>query len=66
MKLIGDLMTAGELKEKVLKKRYRTDVHVIGHLESCVEGQPDSWYHIHSDEQIPVNVGVSLNLRNTP
>ena len=56
-------MTALELKKKYLRKPQIDKVHVIGFLESCVEGQPDSYFHIHSDEQIPENVGLYLKIR---
>ena len=64
MKIVGDLMKAGELKEKVLKKKYRDDVSVVGHLIACAVDQYDLWYHIHDDEQIPVNVDVSLKIHS--
>lgn len=63
MKIVGDLMKAGELKEKIVKGKYRNHISVVAHLEACAVGQCDSWYHIHDDEQIPVNVGVSLKIR---
>lgn len=60
MKIVSDLMTAGELKEKILKAKYR-DLYVIGRLEAVVDG--DCYWHIHNDEQIPFNVEVLLKVR---
>ena len=62
MKIVGDKMTAGELKERVLKKPFR-GCNVIGKLDAVVKGGHDSFCHIHSDEQIPVNVGVFIKFR---
>ena len=57
-------MTAKEFKEKYLKEEEVDKFSVIGHLSSVVKGQRDSWYHIHDDEQIPENVGISLHMRS--
>ena len=63
MKIFRDKMTAGELKERIIKKAYRDRITVIGKLDAVVEGGHDHFYHIRSDEQIPVNVGVLLRVR---
>lgn len=62
MKIVGDKMTAGELKEKVLKKAFG-EASVIGKLDVVVKGECDHYCHIHDDEQIPANVGVLIKLR---
>ena len=61
--MIGDLMTAGELKNKIVKKKYRDKLVVIGKLDAVVKDGSDHYYHIHNDEQIPYNVGVLLSVR---
>jgi len=62
MKIVGDKMTAAQLKEKVLIKAVR-GAHVLGTLEAVVSGECDSYYHIHDNEQIPANVGVLIKIR---
>ena len=62
MKIVGDLMTAGELKERILKSKYR-NILVIGKLETVVDGGTDHYWHIHDKEQIPVKVDVLLKAR---
>ena len=47
---------------RLLKKKLQ-GMPVIGYLESVVEGEPDSYFPILDDEQIPVNVGISIKLR---
>jgi len=41
-------MTAQELKEKVLKKKYVNCASVLG-----IISEAKTWYHIHNDEEIP-------------
>jgi hypothetical protein len=60
--IVGNKEIAKELKAKILKKGYQ-ELHIIGHLESIVKNQPDLYYHIHDDEQIPLNVGVYVKVR---
>ena len=55
-----DCITAGDLKKRVFKKKYVDSFHVIGHISAVTADGKDSWYHIHSDEQVPVNVGISF------
>jgi len=62
MNVVKDIETAGELKKRLLKKKLQ-GMPVIGYLESVVEGEPDSYFPILDDEQIPVNVGISIKLR---
>jgi hypothetical protein len=57
-------MTALEFKTQYVKPEEVDKFSVIGHLSSVVAGQRDSWYHIHDNEQIPDNVGISLHLRS--
>ncbi len=63
MKIVGDKMTARELKNKVVKKAYFDKVAVVGKLEAVIEGGCDNYYLIHNDEQIPVNVSVLIGIR---
>ena len=53
-------MTALELKKRFIKSKELHKVGVSGHLSSCVVNGRDSFYHIHDDEQIPENVGLSF------
>jgi len=53
-------MTALELKRMFIKSKELNKVGVSGHLTSCVEGGKDYNYHIHDDEVIPENVGLSF------
>ena len=41
-------MTAQELKERVLKKKYVRGASVLGIMQEA-----KTWYHIHNDEEIP-------------
>ena len=56
-------MKALELKAKFLKKSQLHKVSVIGHLSTVAVGGKDTWYHIHDDEEIPHNVGISFRIR---
>lgn len=53
-------MLASELKKQYFKKDKAKEVFVVGHLTSCVKDGKDLHYHIHNDEEIPHNVGVSF------
>jgi hypothetical protein len=55
-------MLASELKGKYLKKSAREKVAVVGHLSAVTEGKNDLRYHIHDNEEIPANVGVSFHI----
>ena len=63
MSLVKDIETARELKDRLIKRKFVNDVMVIGHLSACVEGECDTYHHIHDDEQIPVNIGILLKVR---
>lgn len=55
-------MKALELKERYIKAKQRNKVAVVGHLSPVVQGGKDHFYHIHDDEEISHNVGVSFHI----
>lgn len=53
-------MTALELKKRFIKSKELHKVGIMGHLTPMVKGGKDYYYHIHDDEVIPHNVGLSF------
>jgi len=55
-------MLASELLEQYIKAKQRHKVAVVGHLTAVVKDGQDCYCHIHENEQIPENVGLSFHI----